>query len=94
MTRGTGRRGAGSHKTKLVVLAADGSVMELRRYEFDPLHMDCNTKVGKGLCSSTSCENRAVFLTKRGRRWWGLCSSCAQVYANGVGYWSPGMKYP
>ncbi len=78
--------------TQLLAVSADGRVMQLSAWEFDALRMSPVTKVGRGICSSTDCENRAVFLTKRGRRWWGLCTDHAQLYAADQTYWSPGME--
>lgn len=78
---------------KLVAITADGREMPLEMYRPDPLVLDPTTKVGRGLCSATACEERAVYLARRPRLW-GLCTVHAQVYESGNGYWTPGMPYP
>lgn len=91
--RSAGRRRALRNGLQLLAVAADGTVMELYRYEAG-WHLSPTTKAGRGICSATLCEDRAAFLTKRSGRDWALCWSHAQVYAAGQNYWTPGLAIP
>lgn len=80
-------------RPQLLAVAADGTVMELYRY-VGGWHLDPTTKVGRGVCSATGCEEAASYMTRRSERWWGMCQGHAQVYAADSAYWTPGMAYP
>jgi hypothetical protein len=96
-----GRDGARFHNVrrlgfKLQAVAADGTIMELHRFVpgetlGDHLAPDPTTKAGRGVCSASSCEERARFLTLRSGRNWALCVSHAELLANDTDTWKPGL---